>query len=197
MLVAFNAFAENIVRPVNEFERLLSMETNTIVAPSLLVYITPPTVRIVSALGARVTGIEVIGDELLLACNTMANSGRYDAQPIDAGYRTLLPIPTSVLESRPPPVRITVSGAQVEDKVFGGVPLAGYREPRLVVKSTKSNTLSVFEYDLSLPLQQAWRETEKVGIGRNVVELRGFGNAVVSFKLEEPDPKALIHIDLL
>jgi len=197
VLVAFNAFSENIVKPMNEFEKILFMATNTIVAPSLLVYITPPTARIVAAFGARVTGIEVMENELLLACNTMANSGRYDAQPIDAGYRTLLPVSTSILNSQPPPVRITATGVQVENKVFGGIPLAGYKEPRLIIKSSKSNTLTIFEYDFSLPPQQAWRETEKLSSGKNVIDLHRFGNAIVSFKLEEQDPKALIHIDLL
>jgi hypothetical protein len=196
VLVAFNAFTENIVRPANEFEKMLFAATNTIVAPSLLIYITPPTARIVGAFGARVTSIEVMGSEILLACNTMANSGRYDAQPIDAGYRTIMSVPTSILNSQPPPVRISVTGLQVEDKVFGGIPLAGYREARLVIRSSKSNTLNVFEYDFSLPPQQAQRDVEKISMGKNVVDLRRYGNAIVSFRLGEPDPGAVIHIDL-
>ncbi|MCI4437082.1 MAG: DUF2139 domain-containing protein [Ignisphaera sp.] len=197
ILVAYNPFVENIVRPTNEIEKIMFMASNTIVAPSLLLYITPPTVRIVGAFGARITGIEVVGDEILLACDTMANSGRYDAQPIDAGYRSILSIPTSILNSPPPPIRITVRGEQVDNKVFGGIPLAGYREAKLVIQSTKSNKITIYEYDLSLPPLQATSDRETIAPGKNVIDLHRYGNSIVSFKLDEPDPRAVIRIDLL
>ena len=143
ILVAFNAFTENVVKPTNEYEKELFIATNTIVAPSILLYITPPTARVVAVFGARVTGIEVIGDEILLATNTMANSSRYDAQPIDGGYRSLISLPTTIINSSPPPIRISVQGMQVENKTFGGIPLAGYRESRLVITASKSNKLHI------------------------------------------------------
>jgi len=197
ILVAFNAFTESIIKPASEFEKILFTATHTIVAPSLLVYITPPTARIVGVFGARVTGIEVIGDEILLACNTMANTGRYDAQPIDAGYRSIISIPTSIPYSQPPSVRISVRGIQVEDKVFGGIPLTGYKEAKLVINSSKSNTLTIYEYDLSLSPQEASKDIEKINPGKNVIDLHRYGNSIVAFKLGEPDPKAVIRIDLM
>ncbi len=197
LLVAFNAFTEAIIKPANEFEKIMFTYTNIVVAPSLLVYITPPTARIVGAFGARITGIEVVGDEILLACNNMANTGRYNAQPIDAGYRSLISIQTSILNSQPPPIRIGVKGEQVEDKAFGGIPLAGYKEAKLVINSSKSNILTISEYDLSLPPQEASKDVEKINPGRNIIDLHRYGNSIVSFKLGEPDPKAVIHIDLM
>jgi hypothetical protein len=197
LLVAFNALIEAIIKPSNEFEKMLSTYTNTIIAPSLLVYITPPVARIVGAFGARVIGIEVVGNEILLACNTMPNTGRYNAQPIDAGYRSIISIPTSVLYSQPPSVRISVRGEQVEDKVFGGIPLTGYREAKLVINSSKSNNLTIFEYDLSLPTQEASKDIERINLGKNIIDLHRYGNSIISFKLGESDPKAVIRIDLM
>lgn len=197
ILVAFNAFTENVVKPTNEFEKMMFMATNTIVAPSLLVYITPPTARIVGAFGARVTGIEVIGDKILLAYNTMANSSRYDAQPIDGGYRGFFEVSTTILNSSPPPIGVKVLGTQVDNKTFGGIPLAGYREARMVVKASKSNKLKVFEYDIGLPSQDAFEDVYSISIGKNIIDLHVYGNSIVSFKLAEADPKAVIQIDLI
>lgn len=197
ILVAFNAFTENVVKPTNDFEKMMFLATNTIVAPSLLVYITPPTARIVGAFGARITGIEIVGDKILLAYNTMANSSRYDAQPIDGGYRGIFSIPTSILNSPPPPIRIKILGTQVDNKTFGGIPLAGYREAKMVIRASKPNKLKIFEYDIGLPSQQAFEDQHSLNNGKNIIDLHSYGNSIVSFKFVEPDPKAAIQIDLM
>ena len=197
VLAAFNAYSESVVRPTNPFEEMVARATNTVVGPSVLVYITPPVARIVAAMGARITSFEPLGDRLLVAANTMSNTSRYNALPIDLGYRSFAALPLSVLESQGgPPVRFDVPGVLVRDKVFGGIPLAGYRSPRVVVRGSRDNRLHVFEYDLSLPPYDAYEEVYDVKAGRAVVDLSGYGNSIVSFRLEEPDARARIIVDL-
>ncbi|MEM4718252.1 MAG: DUF2139 domain-containing protein [Desulfurococcaceae archaeon] len=196
ILVAFNAYSEALFYPTNEFEEIIRFATNTIVGPSVLLYITPPVARIVGAFGARITGIELVGDKILLATNNMANTGRYDATPIDTGYRSILSLSQNILSSQSPPVRFSIKGMQVSNRVFGGIPLAGYKEPRLVIHASRSNKLTLYEYDLSLPLIEPMIETYSINSGKNEIELGVFKSSIVSFKLEEEDNKALIRIDL-
>lgn len=196
LLVPFNAFTESVRRPADEHEALVRASTATIIGPSVLLYITPPTVKVVAALGARVTGVELVGDKMLLAVNSAANLGRLDATALDSGYRGFVILPQDIVVRPPPPLRFSIPGARVKDRTFGGVPLAGYREPALVVNATKTNRIFVYEYDLALPPEQARAETYSVGPGRNVIELRGFGNSVVSIRFAEPDGEASIKIDL-
>lgn len=59
------------------------------VRPPVLHYITPPTARIIAALGARVTSIESIGTSILLGCFTEVNLGADDATPMDVGFRDI------------------------------------------------------------------------------------------------------------
>jgi hypothetical protein len=55
----------------------------------------------------------------------------------------------------------------------------------------------VYEYDLSLPAQEAYEETYDISSGKNVIDLSGFGNSILSFKLDEADLRARIIVDLL
>lgn len=196
ILVAFNAYSECVVKPTNELEKSMFQASNTIVSPSLLVYITPPVARIVGAYGARITGIEVVGDKILLAYNTMANTFRYDAQPIDAGYRGIFAVSTNILNTQPPSVRIKAYGFQVGTYTFGGIPLTGYKEPRIVIHSSKPNKLTIYEYDFDLPSQHSQEESYTLSKGRNIIDLSVYRNSIVSFKLLEEDPGAVIKIDL-
>lgn len=196
LLVAFNAYSEALFYPMNEFEEMVRLATNTIVAPSLLVYITPPTARIVGAYGARITGIELVHDKIILATSTMANTGRYDATPIDTGYRSILTISTDILNNPPPPVRFTTRGFQVSNKIFGGIPLAGYKDPCITIHASRGNTLSIYEYDLSLPPSSPNIEKYSINPGKNTIELKPYGLSIVSFKLETEDSRAIIRIDL-
>lgn len=196
VMVAFNAYSESLVRPTNQFEEMVARATNTIVGPSVLLYITPPMARIVGVYGARITSFEPVGDRLVIGANTMSNTSRYNALPLDIGYRGFMIEPISEVLSRTPPVRFSVPGALVKDKVFGGIPLAGYSRPRLVIRAGRGNRLHVYEYDFSLPAQDAYEETYDVTGGKNVIDLSGFGSSILSFRLEDPDPRARIVIDL-
>ncbi|MEM3912288.1 MAG: DUF2139 domain-containing protein [Desulfurococcaceae archaeon] len=197
ILVAFNAYSEALLYPTDSFEEFLKLATNTIVGPSVLVYITPPVARIVGAFGARITGFELVKDKLVLATSNMANTGRYDATPIDTGYRSILMIDQSILSNQPPPVRFSIKGIQVENKTFGGIPLAGYKEPRLIINSSIDNKVTIYGYDLSLPLQYPERDVFAIGKGKNIIELKSYGNSIVAFKLEKADLSSVIKIDLL
>jgi hypothetical protein len=197
VLVAFNAYSESLVRPTNQFEEMVARATNTIVGPSVLLYITPPTARIVGAFGARVTSFESVGDRLVIGANTMSNTSRYNALPLDIGYRSFIIEDVSQLLGSSPSVRFSVPGALVRDKVFGGIPLSGYRSPRLVIRAGRGNRLHVYEYDFSLPAQEAYEETYDISSGKNVIDLSGFGNSILSFKLDEADLRARIIVDLL
>jgi len=196
ILVAYNAYTEALVYPTNESEKLMAAATNTIAGPSVLLYIAPPTARIVAAMGARITGIELVGDKILLAVSNMANTFRYDALPVDAGFRGLVALSQDVVNGSPPPVRFTVRGWQVETEVFGGIPLAGYREPRLVVTSKKSNKVYIYEYDFSLPPLEPTVEAFSVGPGRSVVDLKPYRGSIVAFRFEEHPGESVVRIDL-
>ena len=196
VLAAFNSFSESVVKPTNQFEEMVARATNTIVGPSVLVYITPPTARIVFAAGARITSFEQVGDRLVIATNTMSNTSRYNATPIDTGYRGFVIVPTSIIESRGPPVRFSVPIYLVKDRTFGGVPLAGYRRPSLRVLSERPTTVTVYEYDLSLPPQQATSERYEVKGPKDVIDLSGYGNSILSFRLEDPALSGKLIIDL-
>jgi len=87
--------------------------------------------------------------------------------------------------------------ALVRDKVFGGIPLSGYRSPRLMIRAGRGNRLHVYEYDLSLPAQEAYEETYDISSGKNVIDLSGFGNSILSLKLDEADLRSRIIVDLM
>ncbi|MCI4460276.1 MAG: hypothetical protein JHC13_05215 [Acidilobus sp.] len=91
----------------------------------------------------------------------------------------------------------SVPWALVRDKVFGGIPLSGYRRPRLMIRAGRGNRLHVYEYDFSLPTQGAYEETYDISSGKNVIDLSGFGNLILSLKLDEADLRARIMVDPL
>ncbi len=196
ILVAYNAYSEALMYPVNELEERFAKASNTIVGPSTLVYISPPVTKIVAALGARITGIELVEGKILVASNTMANTSRQDASPIDTGYRGFIALDPDIVNNEPPSIRFTIRGYQVGSQVFGGVPLTGYKEPVLTISASKINKLVVYSYDVSLPPTEAEKDSYQLRRGRNAISLKEYGNSIVAFKLSEPDPKAIIRIDL-
>ncbi|MEM1526223.1 MAG: DUF2139 domain-containing protein [Ignisphaera sp.] len=197
ILTAFNSYSEAIIKPTNEYEVLLARSSNTIVGPSVLLYIAPPTVKIIATLGARITGFEIVEDKIVLAYNNMANTFRYDATPIDAGFRGFMVLDHDIVHREPPPVRFNIKGFQVGCRTFGGIPLTGYKEPTMKILSNKNNKLYVYEYDLSLPPTEAQQTTYSLTKGVNIVELKNYKNSIVSFRLDEEDPQAIIKIDLI
>lgn len=167
--------------------------THLVAGPSVLVYITPPMVKIVGTFGARVTSIEKVGGKLLIATNSAPNTGATEATPFDTGNRDIVVLDEKILQEKPPVASFSLplSGT----RPFGGIPLDGYREPRMVLHLTKDNRLTVYEYDLSLPFTEAVRETFDLKAGRNVLELGSF-SGIVSFELKKEEQKGRVRIDL-
>lgn len=181
-LVAYNAFSDSI-----------AMHLRPIVAPTVLVYVTPPQVKVVGVYGSRITSLEKCGDKILVASNTMPNFSK--STPNDVGYRDITVLEDSLLHCSPPPLTISLKGEDVEDDYWGGIPLTGYKSPRLIVKASKENALEVYEYDLALPISEAEKEMVKIEKGRNIIDLSSY-SAITSFKLLKGDPKARIIISL-
>ena len=196
VLVAFNAYTHGAIHARNEFEKKLVNVLETVNGPSILLYITPPVTRIIGAFGGRITGFEKVGDKLLLATSTEANLGADDATPIDTGFREIVELNLdSVLYSKPLVVEYSVQGWQVMDSTWGGIPLYGYKEPKLVINSTTENKIKINEYVLSLPPYKTDTVEYSIGRGKQVVDLSGF-KGIVSFKLEKPDTDAKIRVIL-
>ncbi|MEM1805929.1 MAG: DUF2139 domain-containing protein [Ignisphaera sp.] len=196
ILVGFNSYSEATIKSTNEYEKILSKATNTIVAPSVLLFIAPPIAKIVGIFGARITGFESVGDKLIVAYNTMANTFRYDALPIDAGFRGFTILDQDIV-NRNPPLKFVIRGFQVENRTFGGIPTAGYREPSIEVLSNKDNKIYIYEYDLSLPPISVAQDVYTLSKGKNVLDLKSYRNSILSFKLEKEDREALIKINLM
>ncbi|WP_457750693.1 DUF2139 domain-containing protein [Thermococcus sp.] len=199
ILTAYNAHHDAILRPSdNEDDWRLS---NTIPGPSVLLYIAPPMVKIVGAFGARVTGIEKMDGKLLVATNSTPNTGSTEATPFDTGNRDIVVLDERVLQERPPslsfslPLSLPSAAKDFNAGTFGGIPLDGYREPRLLLSLSAENRLTVYEYDLSLPPKEADAEVFELEKGRNVIDLSGF-SGIVSFELWKKDFKGKVRIEL-
>jgi hypothetical protein len=198
LLVVFNSYTHGYLHPpVKTPEELEKVSISSWVSgPTVLLYITPPTARIVLALGARVTSMTKKKNGIVLGTNTEPNLGGLDATPIDTGTRMLVEIPEHVLlTAQSPPIVFKVHGSAIGDNAFGGVPLTGYRDPELRIKASLGNKLEIVEYDIGLPPSRLSEVVYEVKPGVNKIPLRDFKN-IVSFRLEKQDPSALIHIVL-
>lgn len=196
VLVAYNAYTHGILRPFSDEEAYMRGRLDRVVGPTVLLYITPPTVRIVGAFGARITSMERVGEHLLLGTCTMANLGALNASPVDAGYKEILPVRIdSILGSRGTPVEFNVPGSFILDLPFGGIPLYGYKYPRIIIRCSKENELEIYEYTASLDKEEPERDNIDLREGRNVIELSSY-RGILSFRLTKPDEKARIRISL-
>lgn len=195
ILTAFNAYTHGMLYPRTDEEKMFAEATGRIVGPTVLLYVTPPQARIVATLGARVTSMEKVGDKILLGTSTTANYGALDAGPVDAGWKDILAVDTDILFREPPPATFLVAGRQVLDMAWGGIPLYGYKKPKLLVNASKDNALTVYTYDISIPPIQAERDRLRIARGRNTVDLSAF-KGVVSFKFEKGDEKMLVRLIL-
>lgn len=195
ILTAFNAYTHGVLYPRNEEEKAFAKATQTILGPTVLVHVTPPQAKIVGVLGARITSLETMNGKILVGACTTANYGALDAGPIDAGWKDILIFDQSILFARPPPVTFTVPGEIVGGFTWGGIPLCGYRGPKLVIKASKDNKLTVYSYDLSLPMREADSDVMQIEKGRNTLDLSAF-TGIVSFRLDEADPRATFRVIL-
>jgi len=187
ILTAYNAYHD-----VSFEDSRWGRFTHLVAGPSVLVYVTPPMVRVVGAFGARVTSLEKVGGKVLVATNSAPNTGATEATPFDTGTRDLVVLDEKVLREKPPAVSFSMP---LPGRPFGGIPLDGYREPRLVLHLSHDNRLTVHEYDLGLPPGNSTAETFDLSAGRNVVELDSFGG-IVSFELQRRDEKGKVRIEL-
>jgi len=192
ILAPFNAYTHGYLHGDQSYLKY----ANTIVGPSVLVYITPPEARIVAALGARITSIAKKGGDIILGYSTTPNLGGKDAGPLDAGFRGLTIISEDkLLNTPPPPVVFRVYGWMVEDNYFGGIPVTGYKEPQIEIQASKPNKIVINHYDIGLPPEPIDKTTINLEEGRNIIDLAGYWG-IVSFKLENSEPNAKIHIVL-
>ncbi|MFA4720088.1 DUF2139 domain-containing protein [Pyrococcus kukulkanii] len=200
VLIGFNAHHDAYYRPRSEEELRYYTFTNTIVGPSVLVYVIPPMVKIVGIFGARITSLEKVGDKIIVATSNTPNTGALDATPFDTGHRDFIILDHAVIKESPPvrftvPLRFPSEAMKLDAGTFGGIPLDGYRSPRLIINASKNNKLRIYEYDLALPLSDATYDEFDIKKGRNVIDLSSF-SGIVSFKLEKEDFKGLAKIEL-
>ncbi|MEM1873430.1 MAG: DUF2139 domain-containing protein [Acidilobaceae archaeon] len=166
-------------------------------APSLLVYLAPPSARIARALGARVTSATKFESGVLLGYTTHPNTMGPQATLVESGKRGFTLVPEdSLLTGVASPLVMRFRGVDVGREHFGGVPLLGYKKRSLRVVAGKLNKLTVYEYDAGIPPQLISVESYAVKSGeREEIDLSGF-SPIVSFKLEEEDPKLSIYVSL-
>ncbi|AFK21887.1 DUF2139 domain-containing protein [Pyrococcus sp. ST04] len=201
VLIAFNSHHDTYYRPRTEGEKEYYEFTNTIIGPSVLVYFAPPIVKIVGVFGARITSLEKVGGKILVATSNTPNVGALDATPFDTGWRDIVILEERDLNKKPPSVRFSVplsfiaKAKELGAGVFGGIPLDGYSNARLILRVSGDNTLRIYEYDLTLPLREAEEEKYDLKVGRNVIDLRAF-SGIVSFELEKSDPKGFAIIEM-
>ncbi|NJE29984.1 DUF2139 domain-containing protein [Thermococcus sp. 18S1] len=202
ILTAFNAHHDAVYRPDSQDAGIEWKTTNTVVGPSVLLYIAPPMVRIVGAFGARVTSIEKMDGKLLVATNTAPNTGATEATPFDTGNRDIVVLDEKIIQERPPavsfslPLALPSAAKGLGAGTFGGIPLDGYRELRMVLYLSNDNRLTVYEYDLSLPAGEAVAERFDLRAGKNILELDSF-SGIVGFELEKGDMKGRARIELI
>ena len=202
ILIAYNAHHDAIYKPRKFEDKIKSTFSNSIVAPTILLYIVPPMVKIVGAFGARITSMEKIGNRIILGTNTMPNVGAEDATPHDTGYRGFSSMELDSLQRSPPPLAFSIPTAlpslalkKIKYSAFGGIPLDGYKNPVMIFHSSRSNELKIYEYDLSLPLSPATEDKFVISPGKNHIDLSAF-SGIVSFSLKNGDFKGKIRIEL-
>ncbi len=159
--------------------------------PSVLLYVSPGSARIVGAFGTRITSLEKIPGGLIVATNTAPNAGETEATPFDTGVRDITFLPDDIIQRRPPALRFSLP-ACAEGGVFGGIPLSGYIKPRMIINMSGKNRLRVYEYDLEALFGVESYELQK---GRNLIDLSSF-SGIVSFELERCDRNGRIAIEL-
>jgi len=196
IVIPFNAYPHGILRTITDDLKLIARNVNYIPTSSNLLYITPPNVRVLTSLGARITSIEHVGSELVLGTNTMANLGVYDTTPFDIGERELLLLNiTSLLSSNPQPTTVKVLGSIVGNNAWGGIPLNNYRKAVLHIRASKDNKLRIYEYDIGLPPSLHSVDVVDVRVGKNSIDLSNY-NDIISFKFEVEDREAEIYLNL-
>ncbi|MGC9148372.1 MAG: DUF2139 domain-containing protein [Sulfolobales archaeon] len=196
VLVAYNSYVEAAYHLETPELLKLSKTLNYINSPSVLLYITPPQARIVGVYGARITSMEKLGGKILLGYSTTANLGGRDASIIDSGVRGITIIDEDVVNRPSPPYYAKISLENIGGRIFGGVPLYGYKNKDLsFYLLNKDVELYIYEYDLGLPPQLLGIEKFIVKAPKDNIDLGGF-KQIVSFKINNAG-SGLIYIELM
>ncbi len=183
-----------ILTAYNAFPDMLGLKSIPFVAPSVLLYITPPMIKIVGVFGARITSLEKAGSKILVAANTMPNTDK--PIPMDSGSREISVLHDDILDNKPPALELTVPTKLVKTYHWGGIPLTGYNHRVLKIYASKPNTLTIWEYNFGFPLSgEQHKEEYKIQDGKNIIDLSGF-MGVVSFQLSDYDEKGIVNISL-
>lgn len=197
ILVPFNTYPHGILRASDEKLLEIARKLNSPPAPTLLTYISPPTIRILCPLGARVTSLESLGDKIVLGTNTQPNLGGGDMNYLDTGDRSLLILSTDTLmRGCGGSIAISMRGIDIGTARWGGVPVSSLSEASLTIYTSKDNELRVYEYEASLPPKMLSVEKHLVRSGKNTLDLKVY-RGIVSFELSEMDGGAKIHMDLI
>jgi len=178
----------------NGLPDMLGARVRPNIMPTALIYVTPPVIRIVGVFGARLTSLEKYDKYILVAGNTMPNVSEWRTTPLDTGSREIMALSDDILLYQPPPFEAYVRGDMIKDNHWGGIPIYGYREPKIIIKASKDNELFIYEYNLSST--EADVDKFKINKGRNVIDLSCFAG-IVSFKFNESDEKLKSAIKLL
>jgi len=148
--------------------------------PGMLLGIRGDNARVLAVLGGRPTSLLWLGGELLVAAAPAAAPG--GAAP---GPRGLAALGVAELASGSPPPRVSLCASPQPGRVWGGVPLEGYREPRLLLWGCSEGArVTVYTYRLSTPPGGAEVDRYTLAAGERVLELRGHGGGIVSFLVE-------------
>ena len=194
LLVAFSASTHATIVGTDELPVEQQKASRTPPAPTLLVYVSPSNARIVAALGARVTSMALAGPYVLVATSTCPNLERYDAVKVDHGEKSITVFGHDLVNASPPPVTIEVPGWVVEDSTWGGIPLTGYKEALMEIRSEKSTTLDVFTYTPMTRPGGAEIDRYDIEPGRTVIDLSTHRGLVASFRLLRELPRAAIRL---
>ncbi len=184
-LTVWNNMSHATLVGTDELASDVQAESRRILAPSLLLSLEGPHPRIVAPLGVRATSLESLGDSVVIGYSTSPNLERYDSTRLDAGTRGLAAIPLDTIATargvgvvlRPPPA------ATLEGRVFGGIPLAGYKNPKAHFRSGSGARLRVYTYNLGDPPGGAEVDDYTLPPGRSSLDLSGHGWGIVSFKV--------------
>ncbi len=191
ILTAWNAYSCSTLAGAREMSGELQAASRSPPGPTVLVHIAPPIARIVAVAGVRVTSLAPAGGEVIVASNTWPGLERYDATRIDPGTKTLTVIPETLVASpRPPPLRFNIPGGWIAGRTWGGIPLYGYREARLILRGCSGGVLNVYTYDLATPPGGAEKDRYIVSPWEKAsIDLAPHGWGIVSFKVEACKPE--------
>ncbi|MCE4603205.1 MAG: DUF2139 domain-containing protein [Desulfurococcales archaeon] len=184
-LTVWNNMSHATVVGTDEVSGEMQVESRRVLAPSLLVSLEGPQPRIVAPLGVRATSLESLGDSIIIGYSTSPNLERYDSTRLDAGIRGLAALSLDMVATaggaeiviRPPP-----STAR-EGRVFGGIPLAGYKRPRAYFKTVNGAKVRVYTYNIGDPPGGAEVDDYTLSQGSNWIDLSAHGWGIVSFKI--------------